>query len=108
MGDEEKEVPHENVFQIYEHLLAIADKMHDEGDANVAGFDQCLWLLHFALKKNGVRNAHLENTQLKRALKAYEDKHNEFVNGKLSIIQKNKMLQDELAKLKLEIERLKK
>jgi len=50
-----------NLLDIYDSLVEVSEKLHDDFDFDIQGFDKCLYMLHYALKNYIPINLHLEN-----------------------------------------------
>lgn len=95
-----------NLLDIYDKLVDISNQKHAEFDFNVVGFDEALFILHYALKHYVPINLHIDNRNLQRQLSTCISKQSEYTAGKLSIIQTNRELKAENSKLKSENDRL--
>lgn len=65
---------YENIIDIYERMCEVSDKMHNQFDLDVLGFDKCMYTFQYALKQYSPLNLHLENKRLNRELELANDK----------------------------------
>lgn len=97
-----------NLLDLFDRMVDVSNKMHDEHDFDTIGFDKCLIVLRHALKQYVPINLHLENRNLQSELDKVKSKRQEFEDGKMAIVQKNKKVVLENEKLRAEINRLNK
>lgn len=95
-----------NILDIYDNLVDVSDKLHAEYDFDAKGFDKAIFTLKYALQHYAQINLHIDNRNLQRQLSTCISKQAEYNAGKLSIIQTNRELKAENAKLKSENDRL--
>jgi len=89
-----------NLLDIYDSLVEVSEKLHDDFDFDIQGFDKCLYMLHYALKNYIPINLHLENRRLSREIIRITGKYDEYMQSKNQVFEKNKELQLENVKLR--------
>lgn len=87
------------IIDIYDRLVEVSAKLHEDFDFDAHGFDKCIFVLHNALKRYEAINLHIDNKNLRNQIADLKGKYDEFLSGKLRISERNKELVEENNKL---------
>lgn len=80
------------IIDIYDRLVDVSNKLHEDFDFDAHGFDKCLFVFQNALKRYEAINIHIENKNLRNKVEVLQHNFDSLLKIKLSTIEKNRLL----------------